>query len=151
MCLGTTIKKAGSQKEFKKVDLDYCVAFAKKARESGATNISLVTSIGASSSAKSFYLKIKGEVEEEIKSIDFHSINIFRPSLLLGHRDESRALERIGKYISLSVNLFLVGPLRKYRSVRATDVAYCMANAETKEGVRYFYFDDFIINGRDAA
>jgi len=151
MCLGTTIKKAGSQKEFKKVDLDYCVAFAKKARESGATNISLVTSIGANSSAKSFYLKIKGEVEEEIKSIDFHSINIFRPSLLLGHRDESRALERIGKYISLSVNLFLVGPLRKYRSVRATDVAYCMANAETKEGVRYFYFDDFIINGRDAA
>ena len=52
ICLGTTIKKAGSQKEFKKVDLDYCVAFAKKARESGATNISLVTSIGANSYAK---------------------------------------------------------------------------------------------------
>jgi uncharacterized protein YbjT (DUF2867 family) len=143
ICLGTTIKKAGSQKEFKKVDLDYCVAFAKKARESGTTNISLVTSIGANSSAKSFYLKVKGKAEEAIKNIDFHSINIYRPSLLLGHREESRFLEGIGKYIHYPLNLFLIGPLRKYRSVQAADVAYCMANAATKKGVRYFYFDDF--------
>ena len=106
ICLGTTIKKAGSQKEFRKVDLDYCVAFAKKARESGATNISLVTSIGANSSAKSFYLKVKGKAEEAIKNIDFHSINIYRPSLLLGHREESRFLEGIGKYNTLPVKSF---------------------------------------------
>jgi len=143
ICLGTTIKKAGSQKEFRKIDLDYCVAFAKKARESGATDISLVTSIGANSSAKSFYLKVKGKVEEEIKNIDFHSINIYRPSLLLGHREESRFLEGVAKYIHYPLNLFLIGPLRKYRSVQAADVAYCMANAATKKGVRYFYFDDF--------
>ena len=84
ICLGTTIKKAGSQSAFKKVDFDYCVSFAKKAREVGATKISLISSVGASPYTNNFYLKTKGEVEEEIKKIDFQVINIFRPSLLLG-------------------------------------------------------------------
>ena len=94
ICLGTTIKKAGSQSEFKKVDFDYCVSFAKKAREAGATKISLISSVGASPYVNNLYLKTKGEVEEEIKKIDFQVINIFRPSLLLGRRDERRFLEK---------------------------------------------------------
>ena len=143
ICLGTTIKKAGSQSEFKKVDFDYCVSFAKKAREAGATKISLISSVGANSSSKNFYLRTKGEAEEEIKKIDFQNINIFRPSLLLGQRDESRILEKIGQSMSLFVNLFLIGPLRKYRSVKASTVAYCMANYEQSRGIRYLYFDDF--------
>ena len=143
ICLGTTIKKAGSQKEFRKVDLDYCVAFAKKARESGAKNISLVTSVGANRFARSFYLKTKGEVENEIKKIDYQSINIFRPGLLLGQRNESRSLEDIGKYISLLLNFFLVGPLRKYRSISAETIARCMVRTEPKIGIKYYYFDDF--------
>ena len=59
ICLGTTIKKAGSQESFKKVDLDYCLGFAKKARESGATKISLVTSVGANADSKNFYLNLR--------------------------------------------------------------------------------------------
>ena len=143
ICLGTTIKKAGSQSEFKKVDFDYCVTFAKKAREVGATKISMISSVGASPFTNNFYLKIKGEVEEEIKKIDFQVINIFRPSLLLGHRDESRFLEKIGQNLSSFLNLFLIGSLRKYRSIKASNVAYCMANYEQSGGVRYLYFDDF--------
>ena len=143
ICLGTTIKKAGSQSEFKKVDFDYCVSFARKAREAGATKISLVSSVGANPHTKNFYLKTKGEVEEEIKKIDFQVINIFRPSLLLGRREESRFLEKIGQNMSSFINLFLIGPLRKYRSIKASKVAYCMANYKQSGGVRYIYFDDF--------
>ena len=143
ICLGTTIKKAGSKSEFKKVDFDYCVTFAKKAREVGATKISMISSVGASPFTNNFYLKIKGEVEEEIKKIDFQVINIFRPSLLLGHRDESRFLEKIGQNLSLFLNLFLIGSLRKYRSIKASNVAYCMANYEQSGCFRYLYFDDF--------
>ena len=143
ICLGTTIKKAGSQSEFKKVDFDYCVSFAKKAREAGATKISLVSSVGANPYVKNFYLKIKGEVEEEIKKIDFHYINIFRPSLLLGSREENRFLEKIGQNLSPFINLFLIGFLRKYRSIKSSNVAYCMANYKQSGGVRYLYFDDF--------
>ena len=143
ICLGTTIKKAGSQSEFKKVDFDYCVSFAKKAREVGATKISLISSVGANPYVNNFYLKTKGEVEEEIKKIDFQVINIFRPSLLLGRRDESRFLEKIGQNLSLFLNLFLIGPLRKYKSIKASNIAYFMANYEQSDGIRYLYFDDF--------
>ena len=143
ICLGTTIKKAGSQSEFKKVDFDYCLSFAKKAREVGATKISLISSVGASPYVNNFYLRTKGEVEEEIKKIDFQVINIFRPSLLLGRRDESRFLEKVGQNLSSFINLFLIGLLRKYRSVKASDVAYCMANYEQNDGIRYLYFDNF--------
>ena len=143
ICLGTTIKKAGSQSEFKKVDFDYCVSFARKAREAGATKISLVSSVGANPHTKNFYLKTKGEVEEEIKKIDFQVINIFRPSLLLGRREERRFLEKIGQNLSSFINLFLIGYFRKYRSIKSSNVAYCMTNCEQSDGVRYFYFDDF--------
>ena len=143
ICLGTTIKKAGSQSEFKKVDFDYCVSFARKAREAGATKISLVSSVGANPHTKNFYLKTKGEVEEEIKKIDFQVINIFRPSLLLGRREESRFLEKIGQNLSSFINLFLIGYFRKYRSIKSSNVAYCMSNCEQSDGVRYFYFDYF--------
>jgi len=142
ICLGTTIKKAGSQSEFKKVDYGYCLSFAKKAREAGAKKISLISSVGANPNVNNFYLKTKGEVEEEIKKIDFQVINIFRPSLLLGQRGESRFLEELGQNLSSVINLFLIGPLRKYRSVKATNVAYCMANYEQNVGIRYLYFED---------
>ena len=143
ICLGTTIKKAGNKSEFKKVDFDYCVSFAKKAREVGATKISLISSVGANPYVNNFYLRTKGEVEEEIKKIDFQVINIFRPSLLIGRRHESRFLEKIGQNLSSFVNFFLIGPLRKYRSVKAANVAYCMANYEQSDGISYLYFDDF--------
>ena len=143
ICLGTTIKKAGSQSEFKKVDFDYCVSFAKKAREAGATKISLVSSVGANPFAKNFYLKTKGEVEEEIKKIDFQYINIFRPSLLLGRREENRFLEKIGQKLSSFINLFLIGSLRKYKSIKSSSVAYCLANYQQSGGIKYLYFDDF--------
>ena len=143
ICLGTTIKKAGSQSKFKKVDFDYCVFFAKKAREAGATKISLVSSVGADPYAKNFYLKTKGEVEEEIKKIDFQYINIFRPSLLLGRREENRFLEKIGQNLSSFINLFLIGSLRKYRSIKSSNVAYCLANYQQSGGIKYLYFDDF--------
>ena len=143
ICLGTTIKKAGSQSEFKKVDFDYCVSFARKAREAGATKISLVSSVGANPYTKNFYLKTKGEVEEEIKKIDFQVINIFRPSLLLGRREENRILEKIGQNLSSFINLFLIGSFRKYRSIKASNIAYCMANYQQSSGIRYLYFDDF--------
>ena len=129
ICLGTTIKKAGSQSEFKKVDFDYCVSFAKKAREAGATKISLVSSVGAN--------------PVSYKKIDFHYINIFRPSLLLGSREENRFLEKIGQNLSPFLNFFLIGSLRKYRSIKSSNVAYCMANYKQSGGVRYLYFDDF--------
>ena len=144
ICLGTTIKKAGSQESFKKVDLDYCLGFAKKARESGATTISLVTSVGANADSKNFYLKTKGKLENEIKAMGFDSVNIFQPGLLLGNRDEIRPLEFLGQYGSFLLNMFLFGSLKKYRSIEASKVAHAMANSPNNNGINYFSYEDFI-------
>jgi len=144
ICLGTTIKKAGSQESFKKVDLDYCLGFAKKARESGATKISLVTSVGANADSKNFYLETKGKLENEIKAMGFDSVNIFQPGLLLGNRDEIRPLEFLGQYGSFLLNMFLFGSLKKYRSIQASKVANAMANSPNNNGINYFSYEDFI-------
>ena len=144
ICLGTTIKKAGSQESFKKVDLDYCLGFAKKARESGATTISLVTSVGANADSKNFYLKTKGQLENEIKAMGFDSVNIFQPGLLLGNRDEIRPLEFLGQYGSFLLNMVLFGSLKKYRSIEASKVANAMANSSNNNGINYFSYQDFI-------
>ena len=144
ICLGTTIKKAGSQESFKKVDLDYCLDFANKARESGATTISLVTSVGANADSKNFYLKTKGKLENEIKAMGFDSVNIFQPGLLLGNRDEIRPLEFLGQYGSFLLNMVLFGSLKKYRSIEASKVANAMANSTKNNGINYFSYEDFI-------
>ena len=144
ICLGTTIKKAGSQESFKKVDLDYCLGFAKKARESGATTICLVTSVGANADSKNFYLKTKGKLENEIKAMGFDSVNIFQPGLLLGNRDEIRPLEFLGQYGSFLLNMFLFGSLKKYRSIEASKVAHAMANSPNNNGINYFSYEDFM-------
>ncbi len=144
ICLGTTIRKAGSQASFRKVDLDYCLGFAKKARESGVTKISLVTSVGANADSKNFYLKTKGQLENKIKVMGFDSVNIFQPGLLLGNRDEIRPIEFLGQYGSFLLNMVLFGSLKKYRSIEASKVAYAMANSSNKNGINYFSYEDFI-------
>ena len=144
ICLGTTIRKAGSQASFKKVDLDYCLGFAKKARESGVTKISLVTSVGANADSKNFYLKTKGKLENEIKAMGFDSVNIFQPGLLLGNRDEIRPLEFLGQYGSFLLNTVLFGSLKKYRSIEASKVAHAMVNSTKNNGINYFSYEDFI-------
>ena len=145
ICLGTTIKAAGSKDNFKKVDLDYNLSIAKKAKESGAKTLSLISSIGANSSSKNFYLKTKGELEEAIQNLDFSTVNIFRPSFLVGERSEKRLVEKVAIRLAKIIDLFLIGSASKYRSVKAELLAKTMVlKIDSKPGVNYFYFDDFL-------
>ena len=143
ICLGSTIKKAGSQQAFRKVDFEYSQEFAKIARNMGVKKISLVSSVGANSKSKNFYLRVKGELEEAIDSLDYDQINIYRPSLLIGSRDETRFLEKLGQNLSLLINLLLWGSLKKYRSINANRLAICIANAKDKIGTNYYYYEDY--------
>ena len=145
ICLGTTIKKAGSQENFRKVDIDYCLSIAKKAKESGAETLSLISSIGADSTSKNFYLRTKGELEEAIQEFQFPVVNIFRPSFLVGQRSEKRLSEVIVLKFAKIIDFCLVGSASKYRSVKAELLAKTMVSRiDSKPGVNYFYFDDFL-------
>jgi uncharacterized protein YbjT (DUF2867 family) len=148
ICLGTTIKEAGSKEAFQKVDIQYCVDIAEEAQKNGVKNISIITSLGSDSKSSNFYLKTKGLVEEQISALDFDSISIYRPGLLIGSREEVRTGELLGQNIyPVLINPLLRGRLRKYRSINANTLAKAMKRLSGfKEGVSFYYFDDFIKN-----
>lgn len=143
-CLGTTIKKAGSKEAFKKVDRDYPLRIAKMAKDNGAKKFLIVTALGADPSSTIFYNRVKGEVEQGLKALDFEALHIFRPSLLLGERIENRPGERMGAIFSSILNPLMIGSLRKFRAIDSHKVASAMlANAkESKKGVFLYKSDE---------
>jgi len=145
-CLGTTIKKAGSQEVFRKVDLGYVEALARIAARHGAKQFLLVSAIGASPAARVFYSRVKGEAEEAVRKAGFAATHVFRPSLLLGDRAESRPAERLGMVVGRAVGFAFVGPLRKYRPIAAADVAAAMVRAakRARPGACVYTYDEMI-------
>jgi uncharacterized protein YbjT (DUF2867 family) len=125
-CLGTTIKKAGSQEAFYKVDATYPYEAAKLAKQKGAKQFLLVTAMGADKSSGIFYNRVKGEVEEKIAALDIPSFHIFRPSLLLGERNETRTGEAIAQKVMPLFSFLMVGGLKKYKPVEGSKVARAM-------------------------
>ena len=125
-CLGTTIKKAGSEQEFRKVDYDYVVNSAKISLQNGAKKIFVVSALGADKNSFIFYNKVKGEMEEAITALSYQSTFFFRPSLLLGERTEVRNGEKIGEAFGNLISFALVGPLKKYKPIKALSVAKAM-------------------------
>lgn len=128
-CLGTTIKVAGSQERFRRVDHDYTVAVARLAHDAGARRLALVSSVGAKEGATNFYLRVKGETESDVRAIGYESLVIARPSLLEGERSNVRAGERVGGAVMGVVAPLMLGPLRAYRPIAARDVAAAMVEA----------------------
>lgn len=126
ICLGTTIRKAGSVANMEKVDRDLPVMLAKIARRNGAKRIAVVSSIGAAASSRNYYLRIKGEMEQGIIDAGYERTLIARPSMLLGDRKEWRTGEMVGKAFMKTVNPLLTGSMRKFRAIHGLDVARAM-------------------------
>ena len=129
--LGTTIKRAGSQQAFRRVDFDYPLAIARLAREQGARHFLLVSALGASAGSRVFYSRVKGELEEALGALGYPALTIVRPSLLLGDRDEFRLGEEIAKRFAWMTPA-------AYRPVqaRALAAALLMAAREDRPGRR---------------
>ncbi|MGH7754502.1 MAG: oxidoreductase [Gemmatimonadales bacterium] len=144
-CLGTTIKKAGSQDAFYRVDFTYVLELARTASRHGARQFLLVTALGADPKSRIFYNRVKGETEQAVNQVPFDAIQVFRPSLLLGERAERRAGERAATLLSRVLGFALVGPLRPYRPIAARDVARAMVRvAKEARAGRHLYPSDRI-------
>ena len=124
--LGTTKKKTPDLKKYYKIDHDYPVLAAQAAKNNGAKSVLLVSSVGANAKASSFYLKTKGETERDIISIQFDHTLIFKPSLIMGKRNESRFLEDMSKKIGHLINPLLSGKLSKFKGIEAKAIATSM-------------------------
>lgn len=125
-CLGTTIKKAGSQEAFRQVDFSLVVTVAELMRKQGGEQFLVISSMGADKNSSVFYSRIKGEMEEALKEIGYPCLHIIRPSLLLGPREEFRLAEKIGELLAPILKPFMLGSVKKYRPVQAESVAQFM-------------------------
>ena len=140
-CLGTTINKVKTREAFSKIDRDYVAELARLAERSGCEKFMVVSSIGADLKSKNFYLKTKGEMEEAVKNCSIPAIYVFRPSMLLGKREEFRLGEKIGKAFMVAFNFMFVGKLRKYRGIQASTVAMAMIRIARNNEKGIFVFE----------
>ena len=132
-CLGTTMKKAGSQSAFRYVDFQLVHVAAQLARAQRAKGFVWVSSVGADKHSKHFYLKVKGEVESAIMTMpQLAYAAAVRPSLLLGEREEYRRAERVGIWLSQWCPWVFVGKLAKYKPIHANHVAQQMIDLQPK-------------------
>ena len=125
------------------VDFTYQLEIAKKAKDAGAKNISIISAVGANPHSWNYYLKTKGHVENEIINIGFDSTNIFKPGHLRGNKYRFDIF--LADIASIFLDPFLHGPLKKFRSISAKAVAKQVVNnsLNSKSGINYFDFKDF--------
>jgi len=134
VCLGTTMKKAGSRPAFRAVDHDAVLEGVRVAMDGGARDVFLVSSVGADPAARGFYLRVKGETEAALAELPLRSLHVFRPSILTGARAEPRPAERAGILMGGLLSPLMVGPLRRYRPIPAAVVARAMVRAARDPG-----------------
>jgi uncharacterized protein YbjT (DUF2867 family) len=130
--LGTTIKAAKTKEAFRRVDYEYPLALALFAERSRASVFSVVTAMGASSSSRVFYSRVKGELQDALVKLSIPQIQVFQPSLLLGERALTRPGEAFGAWMSKGLQFAMIGPLRKYRPIKGEDVARAMLYAASQ-------------------
>jgi uncharacterized protein YbjT (DUF2867 family) len=127
--LGTTIRQAGSEQAFRRVDIDAVLAFARAAKAARAQRFVVVSSAAADPQAKNFYLRTKGEMEQSLVAMAFPSLDILQPGLLLGWRKEIRPLELAASIVLPLVNPLLIGKREPLRAISARTVAAAMVGA----------------------
>jgi uncharacterized protein YbjT (DUF2867 family) len=144
-CVGTTRKKVkGDKTAYRKVDYDIPMSLARIGSQNGFSQYVMVSAVGANAFSGNFYLQLKGSVEEDIMYFPYKTIHIFRPSMLLGKREEFRLGETIAKPVSQAVSFLLMGTLSKYKPIYANSVARAMiaATKKQKNGVEVYEYDE---------
>ena len=131
--IGTTIKNAGSQDAFRKVDFEYPKTFATIALQNKVKQFLIISSLGADANSGNFYLKTKGEIQDFLKTCNFESVSILQPSLLLGNRKEFRLGEKIGAFFMKLFSFLLIGNSKKYKPIQSEVVANAMFDIAQKK------------------
>jgi len=140
--LGTTWRKAGKDEAaFRAVDQDLVLQCARAAKALGLRQMIAVSSVGADPAAKNFYLRVKGEVEQQLGRVGIPRLDILRPGLLRGAREELRPAERLGMIASPLADLFLHGQYSKYRSIQADVVARAIVGLTREKMAGRFVFE----------
>ncbi|MDB4924410.1 NAD-dependent epimerase/dehydratase family protein [Mucilaginibacter sp.] len=139
-CLGSTRNETPDLDEYRKIDHDYPVKLAEIALKNGIEQYHLVSSIGADAGSSNFYLRMKGETEEDINKIGLKSLHIYQPSVLMGYRQSARRLEDIIIFFMKITSPLLLGRLKKYRAISANSVAKTIFKQSLKNQTGVFTY-----------
>jgi len=126
-CLGSTLKRAGSEEAFRAVDLELVLEVGRRALQLGARHYLVVSALGADSGSRLFYNRVKGEMEEELQAQGWPQLTLVRPSLLLGSREEFR----LGERLAAPLMQWLPG---KWRAIGACELAHALWRLALEEG-----------------
>ena len=125
-CIGTTKQNSPDKNEYRRVELDMPKEIAQIAKLNSVNSFVFVSSGYADPKSSGDYLKFKGEVEEELKKLNFPKLGIMRPSFLLGDRKEKRIGEKIGIFIFKLLSPLFLGPIKKMKPIHSATVAKAM-------------------------
>ena len=129
ICIGTTIKKAGSVGRMEEIDRDLPINIASIASGNSVEKLAVISSVGANPDSSNNYLRIKGEMESGLMKLKFRTLIILRPSMLLGDRNERRPGEEIAKIVMKFIGALFIGKLSKYKGIEGWKVAKAMVKS----------------------
>ena len=142
--IGTTQSKVGfNKKKYREIDFDIISNTVKACKEKNVKHFSFVSSAGADINNKSFYLKLKGEIEKEVESKQLNSSTVYRPSLLLGNRKENRFGEKVAQILIPLISFLFPD---NYKPIKAIDVAKAMVTESKKiePGFKIYHYRDIL-------
>src|SRR5687768_4905756 len=150
ICIGTTMKKAGSKEAFFEVDHDLVFNIAKTGSLQGMNQLIFVSAIGADSRSFIYYLKVKGELEDNVRRLPFWGIHIMRPSVLLGNREEQRPVERLAGHIGRTLHRMPGSIVADLAPIDADEVAKGMVQAaqSLKRGTHIHHGSEIVMLAR---
>ena len=138
-CLGTTLSKVkGDQAEYRKIDLEIPVNTAKLGLKNGFKKFLIITAVGANARSGNAYIRLKGEIEEALKQLNYPALHIFQPSLLMGDRKEFRLMEKIVQAVMPVFSVLMFGGLKKFKPIKGIEVAEAMIAAAKMEKTGVF-------------
>ncbi len=142
--IGTTQSKVGfNKKKYREIDFDIISNTVRACKEKNVKHFSFVSSAGADINNKSFYLKLKGEIEKEVESKQLNSSTVYRPSLLLGNRKENRFGEKVAQILIPLISFLFPD---NYKPIKASDVAKAMVTESKKiePGFKIYHYRDIL-------
>ena len=144
-CIGTTKQNSPDKSEYRKVELEVPKQIAQIAKSNSVNSFVFVSSGYADPKSSGDYLKFKGEVEEELKRLNFPKLGIMRPSFLLGDRKEKRVGEKIGIFVFKLLSPLFLGPLKKMKPIHSETVAKAMIKISRSENDQIIFESNEIV------
>jgi len=144
-CIGTTKQSSPNKDEYRRIELDMPKQISQIAKSNSVNSYVFVSSGFADPKNSGDYLKFKGEVEEELKKLNFPKLGIMRPSFLMGNRKEKRVGEKIGIFVFKMISPLFLGPLKKMKPIHSEKVAQAMINVVQKDNEQTIFESNEIV------